>query len=348
MCCLLVGACTPSSGSVTLRSTASGQISAEQDRSRTMAFARIEDAALDWVAAADPRLAARLGTGASDAVLKRMGTDAILVEDASTGIRGRSLDLFSFRARSRALDEAAKTVASFHDELPEVGPVGGLIARPRLERELLQRLIDEERARAVEEARLGGASGELVRAIVSTWTLPATPQEVPERDLWVSKHLLEIRESLRSSGPPTGPLDLDVALYPLERILAPLEYPRGSAAIAQGANGSRRGHAGGPEARACRANCPHRCLRISARSSTRGTPCASREGRGGWHELAASLPPEGTADRRAIEGRARELLIVERSCPAAIDSKVRSMAPPPERGAILWGSFACSPTKQPR
>jgi hypothetical protein len=32
--------------------------------------------------------------------------------------------------------------------------------------------------------------------------------------------------------------------------------------------------------------------------------------------------------------RARELLLVERPCPAVRDSRVRSMAPPPERAAI--------------
>jgi hypothetical protein len=52
-------------------------------------------------------------------------------------------------------------------------------------------------------------------------------------------------------------------------------------------------------------------------------------------ELAsAALQAAAPADRPAIEGRARELLLVERPCPAVPDSKVRSMAPPPERAAI--------------
>ena len=32
-----------------------------------------------------------------------------------------------------------------------------------------------------------------------------------------------------------------------------------------------------------------------------------------------------------IEGKARELLLVERPCPAVADTRVRAMAPPPER-----------------
>jgi hypothetical protein len=49
----------------------------------------------------------------------------------------------------------------------------------------------------------------------------------------VSRHLLEIRESLRSDRPRTGPNDLEDALYPLERLLSPLEFPHGAAALAE-------------------------------------------------------------------------------------------------------------------
>ena len=54
-------------------------------------------------------------------------------------------------------------------------------------------------------------AGDLVRGIVATWVPPASPQDWLDRDAWVSKHLLEIRQSLHPSAPRTGPPDLDVA-----------------------------------------------------------------------------------------------------------------------------------------
>ena len=146
---------------------------------------------------------------------------------------GTSLDLFAFRARGKALEEGGKALAASQGPLPEVGPLGSALGRPRLERELLERMLGEERARAEEESRLGDASGELVRGLVSTWAPPDRPQDVQDRDVAMARYLTAIRESLRASGPRTGPPDLDVALYPLERLLAPTEYPRASAAIAQ-------------------------------------------------------------------------------------------------------------------
>src|SRR5258707_521272 len=77
------------------------------------------------------------------------------------------------------------------------------------------------------------AAGNLGRAVVPAWPPPAAPQDWTDRDGWASKHLLEIRDSLRAGQPRTGPPDLDVALYPLERLLAPLQFPHASAAIAQ-------------------------------------------------------------------------------------------------------------------
>ena len=49
----------------------------------------------------------------------------------------------------------------------------------------------------------------------------------------------------------------------------------------------------------------------------------------GERELASL----GGAERNAALARARELLLVERACPGVPDSRVRDMAPPPERAA---------------
>lgn len=308
--------------------------SSDEDRVHTMAFVRTEEVALDWLAAADPRLASRADVTAPDDVLRRVGLEGVLAEDPSAQIRGASLDLFAFRARARALEQAAKTLAESKDALPDAGPLGTTLARPKLERELLERLIAEERARDDEESALGEASGDLVRGIISTWTPPKAPQEGPDRDAWVSKHLLEIRASLRDSRPRTGPSDLDMALYPLERLLAPLQYPRGSAAIAQVRvaldEDMRAVPAVDAPDRLARAVKIH--LGVAIEPATIKQRLERTEARlrdAATQALLASGPGRSDA-----EARARELLLMERSCPAVADSRVRSMAPPPERAAI--------------
>jgi hypothetical protein len=321
---------------------------AEDPRVVTAELGTVVSEALDWLAAADPRLAAREGAVASEERLQSMGTEAVLAEDATAVIRERALDLFAFGARKRALEHAAARVAAFGDgaRAPETGPPDGPLARPRLERELLARLIDEELARTADEAALGDASGELVRAIVATWTPPAVPQDTPDRDAWVSKHLHEIHESL-PGRPLTGPLDLDVALYPLERLLTPLEFPHGAAAIAQ--------------------------LRVGLDQDMRVPPALVTPGRlarGVRVHLGLDVDPGGLRERLtkteallreraqklldasgdargAIEARARDLLLVEGPCPRVPGSRVRSMAPPPERAALCGALSALATEPQP-
>ncbi|HTB75567.1 MAG TPA: hypothetical protein VK762_20090 [Polyangiaceae bacterium] len=306
------------------------------DAKRIATFTHLEDEALSWIAAADPRLAARASTPAppTDDVLKQIGTEAVLAEDATAVIHGGSLDLFAFRARSSALEQASHRVAAFGDPLPDGGSLGGALARPKLERELLARIIQEEQVRAEEEAKLGDASGDLVRAIVATWTLPAVPEEWPLRDAWVSKHLLEIRDSLRQGRPRTGPLDLDVELYPLERLLAPLQFPRGSAAIAELRVGLDQDMRAVPTLVV-----PERVafgvkvhLGVAVDTGSLAARFAQTTAR--LHDLAVAALESSGPGRAAIEARARQLLLVERPCPAVPGTRVRSMGPPPERAAI--------------
>ena len=98
--------------------------SARSDRARTSDFAEVEGEAIRWMSAADPRLAARANATASDQVLNRIGTEAVLAEDTTALIRGNSLDLFAFRARAQALERAASTLAWYREPLPEEAPVG--------------------------------------------------------------------------------------------------------------------------------------------------------------------------------------------------------------------------------
>jgi hypothetical protein len=313
------------------------------DTKRIAAFDREEDAAMSWIAAADPRLAAREGANggavASDAeVLKQIGMEAVLTEDVTAVIHNGSLDLFAFRARGRALDKAAAHVAASPDGLPETAqPEAGDAsspARPKLERELLGRLVEEEQARAAEEAQLGDAAGDLVRAIVATWTPPGGPEEWAVRDAWVGARLLELRDALRQHRPRSGPPDLDVALYPLERLLAPLVFPRGSAAIAQLRVALDEDMRTVPPI-----DVPERVVReakvhLGVSIDPGALPARFAQAAARLADLAsAALDASGSA-RPTIEARARELLFVEGWCPAVGGSRVRSMAPPPERAAI--------------
>jgi len=342
---LLLSACASASPSVVR--PAPGRSAGGEDRARTFAFVRVEDDAIDWLAAADPRLAMRADETPPDAVLKRVGLEAVLAEDTGAEVRGGSVDLFAFQGRIRALDDAAKVVATFRDPLPEVGPLGTTLSRPRLERELLERLIQEERARAVEEAALGDAAGDLVRGVVSTWKPPQAPQESLDRDKWVSQHLLDIRASLRDGRPRTGPSDLDVALYPLERLLAPAQFPLGAAAIAEVRMALDEDMRPVPNFDA-----PERlALAVKVHFGLTVAPATLQprierlEQR--LREAAELALPESRDGRREIEARARDLLLVERPCPAVPDTRVRSMAPPPERAAICGALRALTEDPSP-
>jgi hypothetical protein len=234
----------------------------------------------------------------------------------------------------RALGKAAELVAGFADPLPDTAGSDSLLERPKLERELLGRLIEEERARATEEAALGDASGDLIRAIVDTWDTPANGQESSDRDAWVSKHLLEVRASLLDRKPRTGPTDLDVALYPLERLLAPLQFPRGSAALAQVRMALDADMRSIPELasseRVARAAKIHLGVSIDPAKLRSGL----ERSRVKLHDLATQALTSAGPARGDVETRARGLLFVEGPCPLAHASRVRSMGPPPERAAI--------------
>ncbi len=332
--CVTLGTACGSAGGVRTAPVmgAGGAADPAEARARTAEFAQVEDEVIGWLAAADPRLAARAGVPGPMEVLRRIGTEAVLAEDATARIHEGSLDLFAFRARAHALDEAARRLAAFRAPLPDTGPLGSALARPRLERELLERVLAEERARAEEEAKLGDASGELVRGIVSTWTQPERPQDVQDRDAWVSRHLLEIRESLRDPAPRTGPPDLDVALYPLERLLAPPEFPRGSAAIAQVRMAIDADMRRVPRVEDAERLAAAIRVHLGVDVDVATLPGRLQKLEASLRERARSaVEAAGPDARRAVEARARELLLAEHPCPAVPDTRVRAMPPPPER-----------------
>jgi hypothetical protein len=333
-CALLFAGCAPPGTAARAPSGPTEPTPAEM-RAWTTALGHVEDTAIGWMAAADPRLAARANAAGPGEILARVGMEAVLAEDTAAVIRGSSLDLFAFRARAHALDEAAKGVAAFAAPLPEVGPPGIPLARPRLERELLERLIAEERARTDDEARLGDASGDLVRAMVSTWTPPSEPQEVLDGDLWASKHLLALRDSLGDPARRWGPADLDQALYPLERLLTPLEYPRATTALVQVRLAMDADMRAVPRLRDAETVARAVKVHLGLDVDMAGLPARLQRLEARLHDAAErALTEAGLDARRGIEARARELLMVERPCPAVTDTRVRAMGPPPERAAV--------------
>jgi hypothetical protein len=308
---------------------------ARDDGATVESFQRAEGQAFDYLAAADPRLAKRARVRASDEVLKRIGMAAVLREDASAAIVGGSLDLFAFRARGQALEAAAKIVAEgARGPLPDSSAPLSKLARPRLERELLARLIEEERARVDDEQRLGEASGALVRGMVETWAPPAVPQEWPERDAWAAKHLLAIRDSLHDRSARTGPSDLDVSLYPLERILAPMQFPKAAAALAEVRIAIDEDERTVPKVERGELLIHQLQYHLGVQPSLDAVRARIAELEPRLRQAAEkSLEAAGTP-RVDVETRARAMLLAEGACAPIEGSAVRSMSPPPERAAI--------------
>jgi hypothetical protein len=347
LACAMAAGCGAAGGAVRAPDGPAARAAAAE-RAQTTELAQVEQEVLGWMAAADPRLAARTGVTAPAAALERIGTSAVLSEDTTAVIRGASLDLFAFRARAFALEQARKALATSPAALPEVGPLGSELARPRLERELLERLLAEEQARAQQEERLGDASGELVRGLVSTWAAPARPQDVQDRDTSMAKHLLAIRDSLKGAGPRLGPPDLDVSLYPLERLLVPTEYPQASAAMAQVRMALDSDMRAVPKLRDGREVAAAAKVHLGVDLDVAGLPARLERLEARLHDLAAKALEEAGPDaRRDIEAKARALLLVERPCPPVPDSKVRAMAPPPERAAACGLVWALSEETSP-
>jgi len=164
------------------------------------------------------------------------------------------------------------------------------------------------------------------------WTPPARPQDVQDRDVWMQKHLLEVRDSLRDPARRAGTGDLDVALYPLERLLAPMTYPRGTAALAQVRIAIDADMRAVP--RLVEAERVARVVKVhlGVDLDMGALPARLERLEVRLREAAErALKEAGPDAQRGIEAKARELLLVERPCPAVADTRVRAMAPPPER-----------------
>ena len=298
-------------------------------------FASVEEAVLEQLAAADPRLARRTGAVASAKVLGKLGTSAVIAEDHDAILRGASLDIFSFHARVRALEAAQESLAKSTEVLPLDAPRGAAMGRPRLERELLARMLAEETERAKDEARVAIGASDLVRGIVVTWTPATATDEIAERDLWMEKRLGEMTVAIREQR--TFSFDLQEALDPLERLLDPPQYPKGTSQMVELRAFRRVGGAGISPAKISPSQ-----LDAAARAHL-GVPSSDdslderleativtleRQTR----DLRAALGSESVGDELAKD--AARALLATTACPVVADSRVRSAKPPPEREAI--------------
>jgi hypothetical protein len=131
--------------------------------------------------------------------------------------------VFSFEARARGLDAAAKSADGW------TYPLSG---DAKLERDLVERFIAEEKARLSEEKELPASASELVRGIVATWSEAATPEALKGRDRWLMRRVDDVRDSLKDDVLTTVELnELDDALDPLERLT--VGYTGTAAALAR-------------------------------------------------------------------------------------------------------------------
>lgn len=267
-------------------------------------FEAAEPKILELLSASDPRVAQRTGISPSEATQQKIQDGSILAEDAEARVRGGSLDLFAFRGRARVLKQAREILAASRGGVP-------------LERELLERLVATEEARTAIESRLGDESASLVRAMVTTWSTPASPGD---RDAWVAKRLAQVRGSLATAGEAAGPSGLEEALYPLERLVDPAIFPRAVVALTE--------------------------LRVALADDRRVPPKSMRDS-----ELAArardflgvTTPP---AELRRELARAEEIVAKQLGARPDIEARIfvsgrcdggspaRALAPPPERLAI--------------
>jgi len=346
--------CTPARFP-TLASTVPVASSPRAVRDGPAEFARVEEESLRWLAAADARMAGRLGLAAAPWMLDRIRTDAVLQEDVKAVVRGGSLDLFAFEERHRVLDRAAALAGELGEGMLTANTRRSVPARPQLERELALRLIAEEQARLDDERQLGEASGSLVRGLVQALNTPASEDETGERDIWVADRLREIRGALGGLSTRGARRDLDAALYPLERALPPLEFPKATAAIADlriAMDADSRPLAELPSV----ADILHRSGTYLGVAVTpddldarlvRLTLAIDAEIE---HRRDSTTPGEpdsdsATAGRSEVEARAQQLLLIADSCPCDRDTRLGRIAPSPERGGLCGALRALNDKK---
>jgi hypothetical protein len=223
-----------------------------------------------------------------------------------------------------------------------------MLPAPALEKELLARLVDEETVRLEEERALPRSASALVRALVETWSPPATPQLAAERDRWLARRLAEVRLSIRTEGAGAGAgggggtldvvraRELDDALDGLEHLMEASALAHSTAELVKLREVlealATRPAAGAASAWNDVALRVRTHLGFSLAPEVLGTRLGALE-----KQLRAAAEKAIAAEHLngdALSAHAAPLVFAAAPCAVAVPgSRVRSMAPPPERGA---------------
>jgi hypothetical protein len=231
--------------------------------------------------------------------------------------------------RARGLDEAERALGDWSVPTRVVRSASPRARVLRLERELVARMVEEERFRYEHERQLPRAASELVRAAVAAYG--AAPPSDPRRphEWWITRRLEEIRAALRTSPLPLlEAAELDDALDPLEK----LQLDGTSATLVA----LRVELASHPLPDPPRAADPAALERLVAAHLGMAVPLSVTRARLARAETAAredvraSAARLSTEDARGAERDAEALLFGAAPC-GQPESKVRRALPSPER-----------------
>lgn len=330
---LAVTACGGSNGPANVRSAS--------DEGRVGAFQEVEDDVMRGLAAADRRFAARARIEPREEDVRRLTMGAMLAEDASLAVIDGAIDPFSFDARARGLAVVKTRLAAAPAQLP--AGAQGMLPSPAFEKELLGRLVDEELLRLEEERMLPRSASSLVRAVVETWSPPATPQQAADRDRWLSRRLGEVRASVTNAeAGSNATLDV-VRARELDDALDALEHALEAAALVR-ATGELVKLREALEAQATRPAASARSdwsfVERRVRTHLGLTLTAEAlEARLASLEQVLRTSAEASIEASHLAGdalanNAAPLVFATGACAVAVPgSRVRSLSPPPERAA---------------
>ena len=307
---------------------------------RVAAFQQLEDEVLRDLAAIDRRVAARAHIQPREEDVRRLTMGAMLAEDPSLAVIDGAIDPFSFEARARGLAAVKAKLAGAPAELPPGAP--GMMPSPAFEKELLARVVDEEVVRLEEERALPRSASALVRGVVDTWQAPASPKDAAERDRWLARRIDEVNAAVTSGGSGGNALDV-VRARELDDALDALEHAAEAGGLARTTaelvtlRVTLEGLASKPAAAAA-SDWSYVGRRIQAHLGFALAPEAL-DTRLTALEKTLRTAAEGAIESRhldtdALAEHAAPLVFPPGPCAVAVPgSRVRSMAPPPERAA---------------
>lgn len=305
------------------------------------AFQQLEEEVIRSLAAVDRRVAARAHLEPREVELRHLTMDAILAEDPSLAVVEGTIDPFSFEARARGLAAVRSKLAAAPAQLPAGAP--GMLPSPAFEKELLERLVDEEIVRLDEERRLPRSASALVQAVVETWSSPTGSREAAARDRWLARRLGEVRASV-VSGRTNGANGLDVVrARELDDALDALEHDAEAAQLVHATaellklREALEAEASRP-APPARSEWPDVARRLRAHLGLALTPEALEARLLELEHTLRAAAERAVNDAHlsvdAVTAYASPLVLATGACAVAVPgSPVRSMSPPLERAA---------------